>query len=160
MQRTSNYFRAGHRDKSGHGFTLIELMIVIVIIAILAAIAIPSYQNSVKKSRRSDAQGALMGFANAMQRHFTTNNNSYLGAATGGADTGTPTIFPAQAPLDGATKYYNLRITSAPGDGTYTLRATPIGAQTGDGILELDSTGVRRWDKDNNGVFSAAENTW
>lgn len=145
------------------GFTLIELMITVAIIAIIASIALPSYQNSVRKSRRNDAMGALAGFANAMQRHYTTNNNSYLGAATGGADTGSPAIFPTQAPLDGADKYYNLTISVAAADGqSYTLRATPInpGAQAGDGIIELDSTGARRWDEDNVGGFGANENDW
>lgn len=144
-----------------HGFTLIELLITMAIIAIIASIAFPSYQNSVRKSRRSDAEGALAGFANAMERHFTTNNNSYLGAAAGGANTGAPTIFPTQAPLDGATPYYNLTISAAAADGSsYTLRATPIGAQVGDGIIELDSTGARRWDEDDNTIFSATENDW
>lgn len=144
-----------------NGFTLIELMITIAIIAVLAAVALPSYQGSVKKSRRSDAQAALAGFANAMERHFTTNNNSYKGAASGGTDNGVPTVFAPQSPLDGATKYYNLRIAGVPADGSrYTLRATPIGAQVGDGVIELDSTGARRWDEDNNTIFGAKENDW
>ena len=53
------------------GFTLIELMIAVAIVGILAGIAYPSYQDSVRKSRRADAQGALLGFANAMERYFT-----------------------------------------------------------------------------------------
>ena len=59
------------------GFTLVELMIAVAIVGILASIAYPSYQDSVRKSRRADAKGALLGFANAMERHFT-ENNSYL----------------------------------------------------------------------------------
>ncbi|MCB1663918.1 MAG: prepilin-type N-terminal cleavage/methylation domain-containing protein [Pseudomonadales bacterium] len=55
------------------GFTLIEVMIVLAIIAILAAIAFPSYQESVRKSRRSDAQALLLNFAQAQERHFTQN---------------------------------------------------------------------------------------
>jgi type IV pilus assembly protein PilE len=150
-------------QRKSSGFTLIELMVTVAIIAIIASIALPSYQNSVRKSRRNDAMGALAGFANAMQRHYTTNNNSYLQAAVGPADTGAPTVFPTQAPLDGASKYYNLTINTAAADGqSYTLRATPInpGAQAGDGIIELDSTGARRWDEDNSGGFSASENDW
>jgi type IV pilus assembly protein PilE len=145
------------------GFTLIELMVTVAIIAIIAFIAIPSYQDTIRKSRRNDAMGALAGFANAMERHYTSNNNSYLGAAAGGANTGAPAVFPTQTPLDGGTKYYNLTINAAAADGqSYTLRAAPIigGNQDGDGIIELDSSGARRWDEDNSGGFSATENDW
>ncbi len=68
------------------GFSLIELMIVVAIIAILAAVAFPSYQESVKKSRRSDAQTALLGFAQAMERHYT--DNGFYCDAGGGDGTG------------------------------------------------------------------------
>lgn len=129
------------------GFTLIEVLIALVIVSILASIAIPSYQSSVSKSRRADAQGALMGLAQAMER-FYTSNATYKGAATGGADTGAPAIFATQTPIDGATKFYNLTIHAA-NDTAYTLRATPIGAQVGDGIMSLDGLGRRVWDRDN-----------
>jgi type IV pilus assembly protein PilE len=147
--------------KAQHGFTLIELLVTVVIITALAALALPSYLGSVDKSRRSDAQGALTSFANAMERHFTTNS-TYTGAAgTQGSptDTGTPWIFDTEAPLDGDTKYYDLTIESA-SDSAYTLRATPKGAQTDDGKLEITSTGIHRWDEDNSGTFDADENKW
>lgn len=132
------------KHKNAAGFTLIELMIVVAIIGIIAAIAYPSYQSQVDRTRRVDGQGALMEMAAAMERHFA-GNNSYLEAATGGANTGAPAIFPTEAPLSGDTKYYDLTIQAATAT-TYTLRATPKGAQAGDGVLELDSTGVKRWD--------------
>ncbi len=146
------------RQGESAGFTLIEILIVVAILGILAAIAVPAYQDSVRKSRRSDAQGALTSFANAMERHYTTNN-TYRGAAAGGADTGAPDIFPTQTPIDGSTKFYNLTIQAAT-NTTFTLRATPIGGQVGDGIMELTNTGVRRWDEDNDGAFGATENDW
>lgn len=140
------------------GFTLIELMIVVAIVAILAAVAIPSYQDSVAKSRRADAKGALEGLAQSMERFFTANN-TYLGAAAAGADTGVPAGYPSEAPLDGSTKFYDLTI-SATTATSFTIRATPKNGQAGDGILELDDTSARRWDANGNGVFDAGESTW
>jgi len=137
-------------------------MVVIAIIGILAAIAVPSYQGTVKKSRRADAQGALVSFGSAMERHFTVSGHSYLGAAgtqASPANTGSPWIFPSEAPLDSGTKYYDLTITAATAT-TYTLRAAPKGAQADDGAMELDHTGVRRWDSDNSGSFDAGESCW
>ena len=138
---------------------MLEVIAAVAIVAILAAIAYPSYQSSVRKSRRSDAEGALVGLSNAMERQFTVNN-TYLGYATGGANTGAPTIYPSQSPIDGSTKYYNLTINAATAS-TYTLRATPIGSQVGDGYLELDNTGARRWDKNNDGdTADTGETNW
>jgi len=148
-----------HLQKKQQGFTLMELMIVVAIIGILTAIAYPNYQESVNSSRRSDAQGALTGFAGAMERHFTANN-SYLGAGAGGADTGAPAIYATQSPLDGTSKFYNLTIQAATAT-TYTLRATPINGQIGNGLMELLSTGQKRWDKNNSGdATGTGENNW
>jgi type IV pilus assembly protein PilE len=101
-----------------------------------------------------------MGLANAMERVFTENNTYAPG---GSAPTlGSGGIYPDQAPIDGTTKYYNLTIQAASGSA-YTLRATPIsgGAQDEDGYLELQSTGVRGWDKNNDGdTTDAGENSW
>lgn len=148
--------------RTTHGFTLIELMVTVAIVAILAAIAYPSYRDQVNSSRRSDAQGALSSFALAMERYYTSTN-SYLGAAgtqAVPANSGAPWVFAAEAPLDGATKYYNLTIKAGATQSSYTLVATPKGAQAGDGVMELDSTGVRRWDRDNSGGFAANEACW
>ena len=145
--------------QSNRGFTLIELMIVVAIIGIIAAIAYPSYVGYAERARRTDAQGALLGLANAMERHYTATN-SYTGAGAGGADTGAPSIYPDEAPIDSAKKYYDLRITAADAS-SYTLRANPKDVQSGDGYLELTSTGIRRWDKDNSGDTSeTGEGNW
>ena len=150
------------KPKLQRGFTLIELMIVIVVIGVLVAIGLPSYNNSVTRSVRADAQSALMGFAQAMERHFQ-QNYSYEAAATGGNDTGAPdpTIFPSQAPIEGNNPSYDLIITAADDTG-FTIRATPIagGRQAGDGFIQLDSLGRRSWDADNDGTIGGNENTW
>lgn len=129
------------------GFTLIELMIVVAVVSILAAIAVPSYQDSVQKSRRADAQAALQQFRQAMERYYTKNNFSYLGAAAGGNDTGAPdatTFRSTTSPLEGGQPYYNLTIEQATAN-TYRLQAAPIGSQANDpcGTLRLNNTGLR-----------------
>ena len=141
--------------KKSAGFTLIELLIVIAIVGILAAIAYPSYQGAVIKSHRTDAMGDLINFQSAMERHYTVNN-SYTGAANGGADTGSPNIFSTVSPSDGGTAVYNLTIFSA-ADASFAIRATPIAGliQDGDGYLELLHTDQRRWNKS-----SGLVNTW
>jgi type IV pilus assembly protein PilE len=141
--------------KNKSGFTLIELIVAVAIIGILAAIAIPSYQESVQKSRRKDAQGALTSFANAMEGQFTATG-SYCDAGGGGGantcgvagtnDTGTASIFSATSPVDGGTPAYNLRISAMNADGTtFTLQAVPIGSQATDtcATMTLTSLGVQ-----------------
>jgi len=132
------------------GFTLIELMIVVAIIGILTSIAYPSYQGSIMKSRRVDAQGALMGLANAMERYYTVNN-FYPSPSSSAPTAG---IYPQYSPVDsivppipddGSTPpYYNLLIYASSAS-SYTLQAQPRGVITDLlGTLSLDHAGNRQ----------------
>jgi len=70
------------------GVTLIELMAVVAAVAILASLAYPAYEEQMRKSRRTDAAGALTSLANAMER-FQIANGTYVGAGTTGGDRST-----------------------------------------------------------------------
>lgn len=72
-------------------FTLIEVMITVVIVAILASVAVPSYMSSVRDSRRADAKQAMLAAAQTMES-FYAMNMTYVGSSTGT----TPTIFTAK----------------------------------------------------------------
>jgi type IV pilus assembly protein PilE len=120
-----NMFKKHHAKTSG--FTLIELLIVIAIVAILAALAIPNYQASVRKARRSDAQTDLLEFVGRAERVFT-QTNSYATAA-----------------LPADTTYYNFSFSAAITATTFTITATPAGGQAVDGCgtMNLTHTGLR-----------------
>ena len=134
------------------GFTLMELMVTVAIMGILSSIAIPSYQDSVKKSRRADVEAVLLGIANSMERHFTEKNNycdvgggagsAVTGCGTAALDTGAPSV-DYTIPTETAS-FYTVTISAAT-SSSYTLKAAPAGAQTGDkcGDLTLKHTGEK-----------------
>ncbi len=108
------------------GFSLIELMIVLAIIGILAAIALPSYQKSIKKGRRVDAKNALLDLT-AREEKFFAINNAYtiLGTQLGYAVNNAINV-------DSSGKvFYQLTVTQ-PGAVGFSAKATPIGAQADD----------------------------
>ena len=124
------------------GFSLIELMVTVAILGILAAIAIPSYNNVTQKARRHDAEDALMGLRQAMERHYA-RVGSYDGAANAG---GVPQIYATQTPMEGSGHYYDLFVlVNAASETRYELTATPVGGQQADicGTLRLNQAGQR-----------------
>lgn len=127
--------------KAGGGFTLIELMIAVVIVAILASIAIPAYQQYVIRSYRNVAKGDLMEIQQWMERNYSLTGR-YDQDPSGQAITAP--LF-TKSPRDGTGSRYVISFSVAPSQEKYTLLAAAQSNQndTQCGDLTLSSAGDR-----------------
>ena len=125
------------------GFTLIELMIVVVVIAILASIALPSYREYVRRGSREATQSQLIEMTGTQEKIFLNSNaytpnvaTPYNGQATGGLGA-----------TGGLSINGHYTITATVSGASFVLTATPVigGAQEGDGVLTIASNGTRTW---------------
>ena len=149
------------------GFTLIELMIVVAIVAILAAISLPSYNDYVVKSNRADAKVALMRVAQMQESYFVQNMSYAQDLTTGGGGLG------LVASGDGISEeeFYDIKLTKLPNTCTgvatgtactgFTLTAAPVsgGRQDGDNACKaftINHLGVRQA-KTSSGALSTAQ---
>jgi type IV pilus assembly protein PilE len=137
-----------NRKNSAEGFTLIELMITVAIVAILAAIAYPSYKEQVARGRRGDAQAALLETAQWIERQYTISN-AYdkigVGAAsTAMNDAALPALKSRTADVY-AVSFGTTTAASAPWAAGFTLRMVPSGSMANDrcGTFVLENTGKK-----------------
>jgi type IV pilus assembly protein PilE len=115
------------------GFTLIELMITVAIVAILAAVAYPSFMEQVRKSRRSDAITALNAVAQAQER-WRSNNVNYNNADVSSASTGLRLVAGTTVATSYtlSSGYYTIAIGTTLSPTNYSATATATGAQASD----------------------------
>ncbi|WP_252061047.1 type IV pilin protein [Acinetobacter sp. AHP123] len=135
--------------KKYEGFTLIELMIVVAIIAILVAIAYPSYTQYKIRGNRADVQSEMMQTAQRLQSYYVINHN-YTSATL---DNGLASKdYPASNPI------YTIALVT--NSQTWTLTATPKTntIQAGNGTVLLNSEGQKCWTKGQSCTTSATSN--
>ena len=126
-------------SKKQSGFTLIELMITVAVIAILAAIALPSYQDYVTRTKLTGAYNALSGLSVSLQQYYQ-DNRTYVGACANGTSAPIPTdpYFTITCPTLSATAFSIVATGNAGGpvagfvfdadqDGLHRTTAAPSG---------------------------------
>jgi type IV pilus assembly protein PilE len=120
--------------RSNSGFTLIEMIIVVVIIGILASVAYPGYQEYMKRGQRSEGQALLNEAASRQERYFS-QNNAYVTTDTDLANLGLKNGEKSE------TGKYTLSVSAVAGDGGYTLTAKNNFEDSECGSLTLDAIG-------------------
>ncbi len=137
ISETARNMRNGQR-----GFTLLELMIVVGVVALIAAIAYPNYITAVRKGKRGQAKADVMAIAQTMERCYT-QNNSYLACYTGNVLAAPNDQSPTSPP--GSVAIYTVALAPAPTAQAFTVTATPVGDQVNDtcGTLTLNQAGQR-----------------
>lgn len=129
------------------GFTLIEVMVVVAIVGILAAIAYPSYQQYVLRSGRADGKAKLMEVMQAQERFFSQNQTYTATLGTGGGGLGYSAD--ANGAVASESRKYNITAAACANKtiaNCVVLSAAPVGAQANDSecaTLTLDSTGSK-----------------
>ena len=132
---------------SSRGFTLIEIMIVVAIIGILAAVALPAYTEHIARGKRSDAKTQLLAAQQWMERFYSENFRYDVNVA-GTAVNAASVNFNAQnfirSPLEGGTANYNITVGGL-ARNTYTITATRAGSMANDpcGDLTINQAGQR-----------------
>jgi type IV pilus assembly protein PilE len=135
------------RTQPAAGFTLIEMVVVATIVAILAAIAYPGYQEHVRKSRRTDARNILLEAAQRQERFYTERNQYTTALGDGGLNFSPMTGTTYRTP-DG---FYDLTLATTTAAGrvsTYVLTATPVTGKGQDkdtacGAFSINQLGVK-----------------
>lgn len=133
--------RIDPRGRNADGFTLIELMIVVVIVGILASVALPSYRDYVIKGNRAAAQQLMLAMANK-EEQYLLDNRAYTTVASN-AEVASKLSLSVPTEISSLYVFTVDNVTSAP--PAYRVVATVVAgsSQASDGSLTLDSTGAK-----------------
>ncbi len=130
------------QKRTNFGFTLIELMIVVMIMSILAAVGYPSYTQYVIRGKRSEARSALLDAA-ARQERFYSDNNQYTSTVGAGGLGITDPGGCTAAGVQTETCKYTITTAATNSNQNFTVTATPTFADAECGVLTIDQTGLK-----------------
>ena len=174
IMNRANSIRSSKSQSYSMGFTLIEVMIVVALIAIIAAIALPSFIDSVRKARRADAQQGLMEAAHALENYYA-RNAGYADKVNAPDDADLTLVGYDNAGWNDIragsdTAYYEISLLAETGgcdlDNCFTLQARPKAGsdQESDAVcwFTLWSTGRKQMNIDTNddGVCETTKDGW
>jgi type IV pilus assembly protein PilE len=152
-----------HSKKRTAGFSLIELMIVVTVAAILVGVAVPTYQNQIRKSRRTDAKTAVLDLAGREAKYMTLNNSYSATPANVGYSGAFPQaignnyyqiyVCPGTATTSTASSAFCTAVAAAATGTSFVVAAIPIA-----GTSQIKDTSCQYFAVDNTGTQFASDN--
>jgi len=143
----------GQPHSRPHGFTLIEVMIVVAIVAILASVALPAYTDYIRRGKLQEATSALSDYRVKMEQYFQDNRN--YGSATGCATDATANAWNGFTPS--GAEHFTYACTTADPFQTYTITATGTDGQH---VFTINHNGDRTTTKFKGTTLSTAATCW
>lgn len=140
------------RKSKQHGFTLIELMITVAIVGILASVALPSYNDYIRRGQIPEAFNALSDFRTKMEQYYQDNRN--YGSAAACADNATAIAWNGFSPA--GAKYFTYACATSNTQQSYTITATGSGGRATGHVYTINQNGDRATSQFKGGSVTAS----